>query len=401
MESFGIRKAFAAAMAVLTFIHPIALAAQETEPQPAIATTSSTGEYRLYQPQDADERGLWLKVDEAERSLRTSPAVIRDPALNAYVRDVLCRTVGADRCNNVRLYIVRTPQFNATMAPNGMMEIWSGLLLRTQNEAQLAAVLGHEYTHFEDRHSVRLFRDIKAKTDAAGFLNLIPYAGIVSLAMLTSVFGFSREMERDADAGGLARMAQAGYDTREAAVIWERLREEMDATAAARNTKSRKDKNGGLFATHPPSAERVANLRAAAAGNPGTPGSNRAEAFRAAMAPVWPGFVDDQLKLNDFGASEYLLASLASSGWTPALLYARGELYRRRGGAGDLEKAVALYGEAIAAGGTMPELWRGRGIALQKLGQAGEGKSDLHEYLRRAPEAPDRLMMVMLAGEGS
>lgn len=379
--------------ALLAFAQPLALQAEASAPP--------TGEYQLYQPQDADERGLWMKVDEAERTLRTSPAVIRDPALNGYVRGVLCRTVGQDRCRNVRLYLVRTPQFNTTMAPNGMMEVWSGLLLRTQNEAQLAAVLGHEYTHFENRHTVMLFRQIKAKTDAASFINLIPYAGIVSLAMLTSVFGFSRDMEREADAGGLAKMAKAGYDTREAAVIWERLREEMDATAAARNAKSRKDKNGSLFATHPPTAERVASLRAAAGKDPGTAGVTEAESYRRALAPFWPGFVDDQLKLNDFGASEYLLASLASAGWTPALLYARGELYRRRAGTGDLEKAAGFYGEAIGAGGAMPELWRGRGMALQKLGQADAGKADLREYLRRAPDAPDRPMMTMLAGEGS
>ncbi|MBV1686605.1 M48 family metalloprotease [Novosphingobium sp. G106] len=398
MARLETRGRLAAAMAMLALAQPAAAEPPAVPPTPAPAATA---EYQLYQPQDADERGLWMTVDEAERSLRNSPSVIRDPALNAYVRGVLCKTVGADRCRNVRLYIVRTPQFNATMAPNGMMEVWSGLLLRTQNEAQLAAVLGHEYTHFEKRHTVKLFRDIKAKTDAASFLSLIPYAGIAGLAMVSSVFGFSRDMEREADTGGLAKMADAGYDTREAATVWERLREEMDATAVARNTKSRKDKNGGLFATHPPSAERVENLRAAAAANPGVAGANDAEAYRHALAPLWPAFVDDQLKLNDFGASEYLLTSLASAGWTPALLYARGELYRRRALPGDLEKAVGFYGEAVAAGGTMPELWRGRGMALQKLGQADAGRADLREYLRRAPSAPDKPMIAMLAGEGS
>lgn len=363
----------------------------QTVPSPPVAAG-------LYQPLDADERGLWMTTDEAERTLKTSPSVIRDAALNAYVRGVLCRTVGQDRCGNIRLYIVRTPHFNASMAPNGMMEVWSGLLLRVQNEAQLAAVLGHEYTHFEKRHTVRLFRDIKAKTDAAGFLSLLPYGGIVGLGLVTSVFGFSREMEREADIGGLERMAAAGYDTREAAVVWERLRAEMDATALARNTRTRKDKNDGIFATHPPSAERVVNLRQGAVARPGVAGATGAEEYRRALAPLWPAFVDDQIKQNDFGASEYLLASLGQSGVTPALLYARAELYRRRAAAGDLEKADAFYSEAISAGAEIPELWRGRGLAGQKLGRQETARADLREYLRRAPGAPDKPMIAMLAG---
>ena len=380
----------AVAAAALALLNSVALAAESAPP----AVTDEA----LYRPTDSDERGLWQLVDEQERNLRTSPAVIRDPALNAYVRGVLCRTVGEAKCRNIRLYVMHTPQFNASMAPNGMMQVWSGLLLRTQNEAQLAAVLGHEYAHFEQRHSLRLWRDIRAKTNAAGWLGMLPFGGIVGLGLVTSVFGFSREMERQADDDGLELIAGAGYDTREAAVVWERLRAEMDATAVARKTRSRKDKDRGLFATHPPSAERVVTLRAAAQRTPGTTGASGAEPYRAALTKFWPVFVDDQLKLNDFGASEFLLASLASGGWTPDLLYARGELYRRRALAGDLEKASGFYAEAITAGGGLPELWRGRGLVQVKLGRGDAGKDDLREYLKRAPDAPDKAMIAMLAG---
>lgn len=367
--------------------------AQESPP-----TAAPTVDAAAYKPVDSDERGLWMQMDEAERDMKASPALIQDKGLNEYVRSVLCRTVGQAKCGSVRLYITRTPYFNASMAPNGMMQVWSGLLLRTQNEAQLAAVLGHEYAHFSKQHSLRLFRDIKKKSDAAAFLSFIPFGGLASLGLMASIYGFSREMEREADQGGLELMHQAGYDTREAAIVWERLRAEMDATAADRKVKSRKDKTGGLFATHPPTAERVTSLSAAAARLPGVAGQNGADAYRDAIAAFWPGFVDDQLKLNDFGASEYLLASLADKGWTPGLLYARAELYRRRAGAGDLDKAVGLYGDAFAAGGEMPEMWRGRGLALQKLGRTVEATADLRDYLRRAPNAPDRAMIAMMAG---
>lgn len=351
-----------------------------------------------YQPQDRDERGLWMQVDEAERQLKISPLVIRDPALNAYVRSVLCRTVGDERCGEVRLYITRAPHFNAAMAPNGMMQVWSGLLLRTQNEAQLAAVLSHEYAHFANRHSLRLFREAKSKSASAAWLAFTGIGLIASFGIWADLFRYSREMEHEADVAGLGWMARAGYDTREAASVWEQLRAEMDATAAARNVKSRKDKDTGLFASHPPSAERIAYLRQEAQAEPGVLGQTGADRYRAALGLLWPTFVDDQLKMNDFGASDYLLTSLAGNGWTPWLLYARGELYRRRAGGGDLDKANSYYSDAMAGGGELPELWRGRGLGRLKQGEVEAGRADLREYLRRAPQALDRSMIAMMAG---
>jgi predicted Zn-dependent protease len=378
-----------AACALLAAAQPVL--AQAAEAQAAAQTDG---------PQDALEQGLWMQMDEAERDLKTSQLVIHDPALNGYVRSVLCRTVGEAACAPVRLYLVHTPQFNATSAPNGAMQIWSGLLLRTQNEAQLAAVLAHEFAHFQDRHTVKLFRAAKSKSNAAAWLAFTGIGLIASIGLLRSIFAYSREMEQEADLAGVKKMAAAGYDAREAAVIWEQLRDEMDATAAARGTKSRKDKTGGLFATHPPSAERVAYLTKAATVTPGTPGATRAEPYRAAMAAWWPVFVDDQMKMNDFGATEYLLDSIAKSGgWTPWLNYARAELYRRRAGAGDLERAVAFYSQGIDAGASLPELWRGRGLALLKLGRAGDGRRDLEAYLGHAPNAADRQLITMMAGE--
>lgn len=385
------RRLLTALLALALPLQPVL--AQAGEGQPASTAPA------IYQPQDKDERGLWMQMDEAERSLKASALVIRDPELNAYVRGVLCKTVGASRCANVRLYIMRTPHFNASMALNGVMQVYSGLLLRTQNEAQLAAVLGHEYAHFELRHSLKMFRDIKSKSNSATWLAFTGIGLIASFGLAASIYAYSRDMEREADAGGLKFMAAAGYDTREAANVWEQLRAEMDATASARNVQSRKDKDRGLFGTHPPTAERVTALREQAAAEPGVAGATGADAYRTAMARWWPEFVEDQFKLNDFGASDYLLQSMAAQGWTPWLLYARGELYRRRAIGGDLLEAVSFYDRAIAEGGTLPQLWRGRGLANLKLGNEASGKADLKEYMDRAPDATDRNMMAMMAGE--
>ncbi len=98
------------------------------------------------------EAGLWMTMDKFERRLANSELVERDPELNRYVRGVLCR-VSPSHCEDVRVFIIKNPYFNATMAPNGSMHVWSGLLLRVQNEDQLAAVLAHEMAHYLHRHS--------------------------------------------------------------------------------------------------------------------------------------------------------------------------------------------------------------------------------------------------------
>src|SRR3546814_8299356 len=98
--------------------------------------------------------GLWQREYGYELALVAAPVVIRDEALSAYVKSVLCRAVGTDRCDATRVYILREPTFNATMSPNGTMRVYSGLLLRVRSEAVLAAVLGHEFV--QDRKSTRL-----------------------------------------------------------------------------------------------------------------------------------------------------------------------------------------------------------------------------------------------------
>ncbi|MEP7221448.1 MAG: tetratricopeptide repeat protein [Novosphingobium sp.] len=373
------------------------LAAPAVAPLPKPAAVEIVAD-ESYVPQDQDERGLWMEMEKVERELKISPLVMRDPALNAYIKSVLCKTIGQARCAPVRLYIIRTSEFNATMAPNGMLEVYSGLLLRTRNEAQLAAVLGHEYTHYAQRHSLKLFRDVRSKSASLMWLQMVVGGLLASLMILPSIFKHSRDMEQDADVGGLAFMSKAGYDTREAARIWEQLREEMDATAASRKVKSRKDKDHGMFEDHPPSSERVKYLTEMAAKDPGTPGATGQEAYAANMAPDWGDFADDQIKQNDFGASDYLITSLGKQGWTDWLYFARGELYRRHAAEGDLEKAAGFYGEGIAASPGLPDLWRGRGLVLLKLGRADEGKADLREYLKRAPDASDKAMIAMMAG---
>ena len=92
-------------------------------------------------PLSSDEAGLWMKMDNAEKNLKTSGNIIHDKRLNRYLNKVVCR-VARRYCNDVRVYAVRMPYFNASMAPNGTMQIWSGLMLRDALPPTRAAIAG-------------------------------------------------------------------------------------------------------------------------------------------------------------------------------------------------------------------------------------------------------------------
>src|ERR1041385_5527115 len=91
---------------------------------------------------ESDEGGLWMIGEKAEAEIRTSPLLVKDPALNAHLRKIVCKLAGP-YCDSIRVYIVDVPYVNAVMSPNGMLQVWTGMLLRTQNDAEMAFVLGH------------------------------------------------------------------------------------------------------------------------------------------------------------------------------------------------------------------------------------------------------------------
>src|SRR3954463_4641687 len=174
----------------------LALVSAAATPPPALPPFSWA-----YQPVGVDERGMWLEADEIEREFRDSRLLIRDEALNNYVHGVLCRAVGEDRCKGVRLYILRDASFNAGMFPNGMMQVNTGTFLHMRSEAELAAVLAHEFGHFELRHQLAAFKRARRATDSMMWIGITGgrSAARTQLAILGSFFRFQRLEEAEAD----------------------------------------------------------------------------------------------------------------------------------------------------------------------------------------------------------
>jgi beta-barrel assembly-enhancing protease len=356
-----------------------------------------------YQPIGKDEQGLWAQMDEIEREFKMSKLIVKNESVSQYLRTVLCRVVGDDRCGAARIYVVRSTVFNASMAPNGMMIVNTGLLLRTRNEAELAAILGHEFGHFEMRHSVASQKSQRNATGWAAWLTVLSIgigAGTdFSPLFIGGYFKFSRDQERAADFAGIGFMGVRGYRTLAASNVWAQLRDEEDARALALGVKSLKDSGGGPFATHPMNIERMTYLREASKTiGPNNDFDGRDE-YRKAISPLWQMLIDDQIKMNEFGRSEFLLNRLADGDWSADLLIARGDLYRSRGKPADFEQAAVYYREASQKLGAPAVALRGLGLSLLRAGDAVNGKAALNEYLRIRPDAPDKAMILMIGDQ--
>jgi predicted Zn-dependent protease len=339
---------------------------------------------------DDEEGGLWALMDREETRLRRSPFRMREGKLEQYLLDVCCKLAGP-HCPDIRVYALRQPSFNASMAPNGMMQVWSGLLLRVENEAQLAAVLGHEIGHYVQRHSLEQLRDMRARMGVVQFMSAFGVAGAIGqLATMAGASAYSREHERDADQIGILLMRRAGYDTREAHKIWTNLQVEQKANSgySAPNT---------LFASHPATDERRETLARLSANDSGE--SFQAQ-YRAIIAPWRNTLLEDELKRSRPGESLALFNRLLEQEpGDPVLLHYRGEAYRLRADENDVHLALADYQAAIDSGNAPASTWRALGQTQLKLGQAQAGQQALHNYLNLAPQAPDsNLIKQMLQG---
>lgn len=346
-------------------------------------------------PLSSDEAGLWMVMDQAETRLKTSGHLVRDKELNAYLKGIACRLV-PEHCRDIRIYLVRIPHFNASMAPNGAMQIWTGLLLRVENEAQLAAIVGHELGHYLRRHSLQRMRDMVNTTSALVFVQLatvvagVPVAGdIARMIAVGKIQAFSRDQEREADGYSIALMTRAGYDPRETAKVWGRIIEEEKVDKELRSPSL-------FLATHPAPEERFDALKElgekiVAKAGPGEAGD---QAFLTHTLAHRADYLRDELRLRNYARMEKLLNGLAERpGQEGELHFFRGELYRHRDQDGDTQKALEEYQEASKTGYFPPEAHREMGLLYRRSGDRQEAVQAFKKYLECAPQASDRKMI--------
>ena len=354
-----------------------------------------------YRPTDRDELGLWQQMERVEEEIAGSNLLIKYPALNGYLRDLIGK-VGGPAARDMRIYLARIPEFNAVMFPTGFSVVFSGLLLRMRNEAQLAGVIAHESAHFLRKHQIRQWRDTRRKTDAFAIASIAAgvaggaagmYTGDLArlgqLGTMLSILQYNRTLEAEADAMGVRLLADAGYEPQEMGRTWEQLIGELDASAKYRRKK--RHRGWSLFSTHPLPESRMADLKVSAAEVtvPGRTYDPHRARYLQAIGAIRPSLLDDQVKLNDPGASQYLVETLAQDGWNGLLRFYEAEVWRLRNRAGDDARAAQGYAVAVQYPDAPADAWRWHGIMLQKAGQREAAKAAYTRYLAMAPNAPD------------
>jgi predicted Zn-dependent protease len=359
-----------------------------------------------------EEGGLWDLFDKAEQHVKSTAELNTDPALNAYVHDVACK-VAAEYCADLRIYVLDRAAFNAAAGANGYTEVWSGLLLRTTSEAELAFALGHETTHFIDNHSFERQRTTRRNANIAlGAQVVVAVAGAVAagqattaqeyqstidatrntmnLIYLNSIIAtlrFTREQESQADEEGLRRTSRAGYDPAVAGRVWQAVAEETAASDFERVRKSVGRAN--IFADHPLEATRLAALAKEAQALPKGGEVGRAR-HRAAIRPHLSVWLADDLRRRDSGETLQIIDRLAADGEDLGVLnFYRGEAYRQRQHGDDMAKARDAYLKASAYPDAPVAVWRELGDLRRKDKDPAGARTAYETYLLKAPEAED------------
>ena len=162
-----------------------------------------------------------------------------DRALEAWLQEIGNRLVPepTDSYQEYRFYLIRDPSPNAFALPNGRIYVHTGLICRLENEAQLAFLLAHEINHVAGHHGILAYRSYKKKAVLGNIISVLgALAGgwgelggyLMNYGLATSVFGYSRDLEQEADVKGYALMLNAGYDVREMPALFEILGEDFE-----------------------------------------------------------------------------------------------------------------------------------------------------------------------------
>ena len=316
---------------------------------------------------------------------------VADPKVVAYVQEVGQKLAAvADRKLPYEFHVINDSTPNAWALPGGKIAVNRGLLVELENEAQLAAVLGHEITHAAAKHTARqmskgvLLQGAVFAT-ALGTRNK-DYAQLAQLGaglgaqLLTLKYG--RDAEREADYHGMKYMKKAGYDPTEAIEL-----QQIFVRLANNRSPGWLE---GLFASHPPSQERVKNNEEALKKFPpgGIKGRERYQKMMARLKKTKSAYDDYEQGRKALAEGDYELArALARRAIdiepAESLFYAL--LGDAEAEAGRYDVAKRYYDTAVDLN---PKFFRNllnRGLIEAKLGMEADAERDLKASLQLLP----------------
>jgi predicted Zn-dependent protease len=388
------------------------------------------------------------EVQELDRQFEKKGMIYRDPRLTSYLEEVASRLmpdIPQPERVEFKCRVLRDPMVNAFALPNGSIYVNSGLLAVLENEAQLAGVLAHEITHVIHRHTYRENRSLRKKSVALHVFSAIGAAGgyfpagsvfgatltlagtISQILLMTSVFGYSQDLERDADNNAVVLMTAGSYDAAAMPRTFQLLDENLEIEPIETfyrthpklkeriSTSTELAKKQALKESRKVSeAEYLARVADAVSYNVGADIASRRARTAVARANRLVGWKPDELAYQVLLADAY--CALGAKGATPSEqeLTKHGQADHRKrylklteqeeerellatpaGPAqkkANQEKSEKLYIDAIAHNSSLADAYRGLGMLYEEQSRSSEAIRAYRQYLDLAPpEAIDRL----------
>ncbi|MBK7116424.1 MAG: M48 family metalloprotease [Proteobacteria bacterium] len=335
------------------------------------------------------------------------------PELTTYVNEVGQKLAAAsdkvtvsERRLPYEFKVLNSSVPNAWALPGGKIAVNRGLLTELNNEAELAAVLGHEIIHAAARHGAQaqergtlLQGGLVAAQLGAALGGVDERVGSLALAgagvgaqLITTRYG--RDAELQSDLYGTRLMKAAGYDPAAAIALQE--------TFVRLSEGRRQNWLEGLFASHPPSQERVTRNRTTVA-ELGAGGDLGAERYQARIAPLKrakPGYdkfdqAQAALQKKDYAGAKALANDAAK------LVPREGQFHQLQGDIALNEKrnqeAVPHYQKAMQLNPGYFGSWLGAGVAQYRLKNRAQSEQYLKRSMELLPTAPAALYLGNMA----
>lgn len=204
------------------------------------------------------------KSNQLDKQLQEKGLVYNDPETTRYLTRVgqaVLPNGPEPQGIHWQYFVLRNPIPNSFALPNGSIYVHTGLLAVLQNEAQLAGVLAHEETHVINRHGYLENRSYRKKAEAAMIISGLASAGSIAggvaeaglavLLAVPSIFnstinGYSRELEQEADLRAVHALVDAGYSAGEMKTFFEVMQQDHDVDLSKK----------GFYQDHPKLQDR-------------------------------------------------------------------------------------------------------------------------------------------------
>jgi len=381
-------------------------------------------------PIDDDEQHLIDSANELAGYFAAHALLYTDPQVLSLVRRVghELRPHPTDDYIEYEFFVLRDPSPNAFALPNGHVYVHTGMLARLRDEAQLAGLLAHEINHVAGHHGIVEYRATRKKTIAGMVLGGAGgWGGVIALGLQTSVYGFSRELEQEADDHAAMLLLDSRYDPPALPEVFDSL---------GRDYEGRDPRVPTIWSTHPEVRARAETSRALVTAMPRR--DRQTDEFEQAVLGLRTLTVQDYIQ-DDYAQTAVALTEsfVERNPDDPRLIHLLGDAWQGMGAqrrldtqelsssdkrhnrrdrvrktraqrlaelleteegriayAENLERAEDAYRRVLDTTPTFAASHRGLGEVYEQLGRNREAAQEYLTYLRSAPDAADRPIVV-------